>query len=67
MVLLDSEERKKKIEAAFAGREPLDERTFYELYFINRGIPADVVGRFRRGRTKTELSGAPSPSAGRSR
>jgi len=48
MALLDSEERRKKIQAAFAGREPLDDRTFYERYFINRGISADVVGRFRR-------------------
>lgn len=48
MVLLESEERTKKIQAAFAGREPLDERTFYERYFMNHGVPADVVGRFRR-------------------
>jgi len=48
MALLDSEERRKKIDAAFAGREPLDDRTFYERYFINRGVSADVVGRFRR-------------------
>jgi acyl carrier protein len=48
MALLDSEERTKKIQAAFAGREALDERTFYERYFINRGVTEDVVGRFRR-------------------
>jgi len=48
MALLDSEERSKKIQAAFAGRESLDERSFYERYFMNRGVPEDVVGRFRR-------------------
>jgi acyl carrier protein len=48
MALLDSEERTKKIQAAFAGREALDERTFYERYFMNRGVTEDVVGRFRR-------------------
>ena len=48
MALLDSEERTKKIQAAFAGREPLDELTFYERYFMSRGVPSDVVGRFKR-------------------
>ena len=48
MALLDSEERTKKIQAAFAGREPLDELTFYERYFMSRGVPSDVVVRFRR-------------------
>ena len=48
MALLDSEERTKKIQAAFAGREALNERTFYERCFRNRGVTEDVVGRFRR-------------------
>jgi acyl carrier protein len=45
---LESEEGTKKIQAAFAGRERLDERAFYERYFMNRGVPANIVGRFRR-------------------
>lgn len=48
MTLLQSKKRAKKIEAAFDGREPLDDRTFYQRYFMKRGIPEDVVGRFRR-------------------
>jgi acyl carrier protein len=40
--------RKREIQAAFAGRESLDEQTFYERYFQARGVPADVVLRVRR-------------------
>ena len=36
-------DRKKRYEAAFGGRKPLDEKTFYEEYFQARGISADVV------------------------
>jgi acyl carrier protein len=38
----------KKLDAAFAGREPLDEHTFYETYFQSRGVPSDVVATIRR-------------------
>jgi acyl carrier protein len=40
--------KKKKMEEAFAGRQPLDERTFYERYFQSAGVPADVAIRVRR-------------------
>jgi acyl carrier protein len=39
---------KKKFEAAFTGREPLDEQTFYEKYFQVRGVPLHVVVTIRR-------------------
>ena len=48
MYLRDRKARKEKIEAAFSGREPLDEQTFYERYFQARGVPADVTVRVRR-------------------
>lgn len=48
MSIYQSRARKKKFEEAFAGREPLDERTFYEKYFHSRGVPADVVIKVRR-------------------
>jgi acyl carrier protein len=40
--------RKREMQAAFAGREALNEQTFYERYFQSRGVPADVVFRIRR-------------------
>jgi acyl carrier protein len=48
MWIYESRAKKKKWEAAFAGREPLDEQGFYERYFQARGIPADVVKKVRR-------------------
>ena len=39
---------RKKLEAAFTGRESLDDQTFYEKYFRSRGVPADVVIKVRR-------------------
>lgn len=39
---------KRELQAAFAGRESLDERAFYERYFQSRGVPAEVVFRIRR-------------------
>src|SRR5262245_36308353 len=39
--------KKKKIEEAFAGRPPLDERTFYETYFESHGVPFFVVSKVR--------------------
>ena len=48
MSIFQSRAVKKKLEAAFAGREPLDEQTFYEKYFRARGVPADVVIKVRR-------------------
>jgi acyl carrier protein len=47
MSIFQSRVVKKKLEAAFAGREPLDEQTFYERYFRSRDIPADVVIKVR--------------------
>lgn len=44
----ESRARKKKMKAAFARREPLDEQTFYERDFQSRGVPADVVTKVRR-------------------
>jgi acyl carrier protein len=48
MSIFKPREVKKKLEAAFAGREPLDEQTFYERYFKERGVPADVAAKVRR-------------------
>jgi acyl carrier protein len=48
MWIYESKAKKKKFKAAFAGREPLDEQTFYERYFQARGVPADVVIKVRR-------------------
>jgi acyl carrier protein len=46
--LYESRAKRKKFEAAFAGRDPLDEQAFYETYFQSRGVPADVVIKVRR-------------------
>ncbi len=48
MSIFQSRVVKKKLEAAFAGRGPLDEQTFYERYFKSRGVPAGVVIKVRR-------------------
>jgi len=48
MWIYESRAKRKKFEEAFAGREPLDEQTFYETYFQSRGVPADVVIKVRR-------------------
>ena len=45
--LWESRAKKARIEAAFAHREPIDERTFYERYFQSRGVPAFVVIKVR--------------------
>ncbi len=48
MSIFQSRAVKKKLEAAFAGREPLDDQTFYAKYFRSRGVPVDVVTKVRR-------------------
>lgn len=35
--------KQKKVEEAFAGREPLSPETFYDRYFLGRGIAPEVV------------------------
>lgn len=45
--LWDGRKKKKKIEKAFAGREPLAGHTFYEKHFRARGVPADIVLKVR--------------------
>lgn len=40
--------KSEKLDDAFAGREPLDEQTFYEKYFRARGVPSDVVIKVKR-------------------
>jgi acyl carrier protein len=40
--------KKKRMEEAFEGRPPLDERTFYETYFESRGVPFFVVAKVRQ-------------------
>jgi acyl carrier protein len=42
-----SRAKKKRIENAFQGRQPLDERMFYERYFESRGVPFFVVHKVR--------------------
>jgi acyl carrier protein len=39
---------KRKLDDAFAGREPLSEETFCETYFRTRGVPPNVVATVRR-------------------
>jgi acyl carrier protein len=46
--LYESWAKKRKFEAAFTGRDPLDEQLFYQQYFQSRGVPADVVIKIRR-------------------
>jgi acyl carrier protein len=46
--LWEGRKKKRRMEKAFAGREPLGERTFYEEYFRARGVPADIVLKVRR-------------------
>src|SRR5687767_13508691 len=48
MSIFQSRTVKKKVEAAFAGRESLDDQAFYERYFSSRGVSADVVAKVRR-------------------
>ncbi len=43
----DEGKRKQKLEAAFIGRVPDDERTYFETYFEARGVPADVVRKIK--------------------
>ena len=43
-----SRAKKKKIEDVFAGRLPLEERTFYETYFASRGVPFFIVKAVRQ-------------------
>jgi acyl carrier protein len=45
--LWESRAKRKKIEEIFAGRQPLDQRTFYERYFQSRGVPFFVVSKVR--------------------
>jgi acyl carrier protein len=45
--IYESKDKKKRYEAAFGGRKPLDEKTFYEEYFQSRGISAEVVIRVK--------------------
>ena len=47
-VIRDERKRRRNIQSVFAGRESLDEQTFYERYFKSGGVPADVVFRIRR-------------------
>jgi acyl carrier protein len=44
----ESRAKRRKLEEAFRGRRPLDERTFYETYFQSRGVPPAVVSRVRK-------------------
>lgn len=48
MSIFQSRAVKKKLEATFSGREPLDDQSFYERHFSSRGVPADVVVKVRR-------------------
>jgi len=48
MSIFQSRTVKRKLEAAFAGREPLDDQSFYEMYFRSRGVSAEVVAGVRR-------------------
>lgn len=48
LIISDERKRKRQIKSAFAGREPLDDHTFFQKHFASRGIPEDVVSRIRR-------------------
>jgi acyl carrier protein len=47
LALFAERKRKRKIEAAFAGRESLAEQTFYEKYFQSQGVPFFIVMNVR--------------------
>jgi acyl carrier protein len=40
--------RKHRLEAAFSGREPLDDLSLWELHFRDHGVSADTVSRVRK-------------------
>jgi acyl carrier protein len=46
--LWEGRKKKRKLEEAFAEREPLAEHAFYEKYFRARGVPADIVLKVQR-------------------
>jgi len=48
LALWEGRAKRKKMELAFAGREPLSEDSFYERYIQSRGVPANVVVKIRR-------------------
>jgi len=48
MAIYAARAKKKRIEETFRGRQPLDERTFYETYFESRGVPFFVVAKVRQ-------------------
>lgn len=48
MSIFQSRAVTKKLDAEFSGREPLNDQSFYEMYFRSRGVPPDVVITVRR-------------------
>jgi hypothetical protein len=48
LAIFESRAKKKKITAAFAGRDPADEELFFQRHFQARGVPADVVRTVRQ-------------------
>lgn len=47
-IRLDSHRRKKKIDLAFLGREPLSPEQFYERHYKDKGIPLPVIQGVRK-------------------
>lgn len=45
--IISERRRHRKVEEAFAGRESLDEKDFYEKYFAAKGVPFFVVRKIR--------------------
>jgi len=45
---LNKRRERRKIEAAFAGREPLTDEQFFERYFRTKGVRIDVASEVRR-------------------
>ena len=47
-VVWEIRKRDRKIESVFAGRQELNERDFYEMYFEQKGVPFFIVQKVRQ-------------------
>lgn len=48
MYLWETRTKRRKIQTAFAGREKLDDQTFYERYFQSQGVPKRIVSKIKK-------------------
>lgn len=47
LVIIGEKRKQRKLEEIFAGRQTLDEQSFYEKYFANQGVPFFIVKKIR--------------------